>query len=340
MTVKVAINGFGRIGRITFRKLMEKSTLEVSAINDLTDVDTLAYLLKYDSVHGRFNGSVETNNDHLVVNGQTIPVYSEKDPQNLPWQDHEIDVVLESTGLFTKKEQAELHVKAGAKRVIISAPAKGDKQEISTIVMGVNDDTLDQKSRIISNASCTTNCLAPMVKVLDDNWGIENGFMTTVHAYTANQHLQDGPSKDRRRSRAAAQNIIPTSTGAADAIGDVMPHLDGKLTGMAMRIPVIDGSITDFNCTLKTTPSAEELNKVFAQDAKNKLSGIMEYTEDEIVSADIVGNPHSCIFDAPSTSIIGNLVKTIGWYDNEMGYSARCADLMEKLGKAMKVSNA
>lgn len=336
MTTNIAINGFGRIGRITFRSIMEKGNLRVQAINDLTDIDTIAYLLKYDSVHGAFPGEVKTNGSNLIINGQKIPVYAEKDPANLPWEKLGVDVVLESTGKFRKKEEAALHFYAGAKKVILSAPPKGKhKQEIPNVVLGVNDEILEQEHPILSNASCTTNCLAPMVKVLDDYWGIENGMMTTVHAYTSTQNLQDGPSKDLRRTRAATQNIIPTSTGATDAIGEVIPELEGKLTGMAMRVPVIDGSITDLNCTLKTKATTEEINKAFANEASDRLKGIMDYNEDEIVSSDIIGNDHSCIFDADSTQVVGNMVKVMGWYDNEKGYSARCAELMEKVGEKL-----
>lgn len=333
MNTNIAINGFGRIGRVTLRSLMEKGNLRVQAINDLTDIETMAYLLKYDSVHGPFPGEIKTNGSNLIINGQQIPVYAEKDPANLPWESLGVDVVLESTGKFRKKEEAALHLDAGAKKVILSAPPKGThKQEIPNVVLGVNDKILEQEHPILSNASCTTNCLAPMVKVLDDYWGIENGLMTTVHAYTSTQNLQDGPSpKDLRRARAATQNIIPTSTGATDAIGEVIPALNGKLTGMAMRVPVIDGSITDLNCTLKKKATVDEINQAFAKEASDQFTGIIGYNDDEIVSSDIIGNDHSCVFDAASTQVVGNMVKVIGWYDNEKGYSARCAELMEKV---------
>lgn len=328
--IKVAINGFGRIGRLTFRRLLEKPNVEVIAVNDLTDATTLAHLLKYDSVHGKFNGTVTVADNAIVVNGQTIKVLAEKDPANLPWAAHDIDVVLESTGRFVDSAGSSKHLAAGAKRVVISAPAKGD--DIKTVVLGVNDDKITAEDKIISNASCTTNCLAPMAKVLDDNFGIEKGYMTTIHAYTQDQNLQDGPHRDLRRARAAALSIVPTSTGAAKAVGLVLPHLKGKLDGSAMRVPVPDGSLTDLTAILKKEVTAKEINQAMKAAAEGPLKGILEYCEDPIVSADIVGNPHSCIFDAALTSVNGTLVKVVGWYDNEAGYSARTADLIARLG--------
>lgn len=327
--MKVAINGFGRIGRLAFKVLLEKPGVEVVAINDLTDNGTLAHLLKYDSVHGKFNGTVEFDDNFITVNGTKIKAIAERDPSQLPWADLGVDVVLEATGRFTKKEDASMHIAAGAKKVVISAPASGD---LKTIVLGVNDEILDGSETVVSNASCTTNCLAPMVKILDDNWGIENGFMTTIHAYTADQNLQDAPHKDFRRARAAAYSIIPTSTGAAKAVGLVMPHLAGKLNGNAMRVPIPDGSVTDFTVNLKNAATVEEINAKVKEISNGAMKGVLEYTEDPIVSIDIVGNTHSCIFDALSTQVIGNTVKVVGWYDNEAGYSNRVADLIVKIG--------
>ncbi|MCS7019638.1 MAG: type I glyceraldehyde-3-phosphate dehydrogenase [Cytophagales bacterium] len=329
--IKVAINGFGRIGRLTFKYLLEKANVEVVAINDLTDAATLAHLLKYDSIHGKFNGTVTTADNAIVVNGQSIRITAEKDPANLPWASHTIDVVLESTGRFVDSTGSSKHLAAGAKRVVISAPAKGD--DIKTIVLGVNDDKLTADDKIISNASCTTNCLAPMAKVLDDNFGIEKGYMTTVHAYTQDQNLQDGPHKDLRRARAAALSIVPTSTGAAKAVGLVLPHLKGKLDGSAVRVPVPDGSLTDLTVILKKEVTVKEINQAMKAAADGALKGILQYCEDPVVSADIIGNTHSCIFDAELTAANGALVKVVGWYDNEAGYSARTADLISRLGQ-------
>ena len=328
--MKVAINGFGRIGRLAFKCLLQKENVEVVAINDLTDNATLAHLLKYDSVHGKFNGTVDYDDNHLIVNGKRIHATAERDPAQLPWGELEVDVVLESTGRFTDPENAGKHLQAGAKKVVISAPAKGD---IKTVVLGVNDDILDGSADILSNASCTTNCLAPMVKILDDNWGVEFGFMTTVHAYTADQNLQDAPHRDLRRARAAAYSIVPTSTGAAKAVGLVLPHLQGKLMGNAMRVPVPDGSATDLVATLKSPATAEEINAAFKKAAsEGPLKGILEYTDEPLVSIDIVGNPRSCIFDSLSTMVHENTVKIMGWYDNEAGYSNRIADLIARIG--------
>lgn len=326
--MKVAINGFGRIGRLALKVLLEKPGVEVVAINDLTDNKTLAHLLKYDSVHGRFNGTVEADDQYLYINGKKIHGLAEKDPTLLPWKALGVDVVLESTGRFTDRDKAEMHLKAGARKVVISAPAKG---EDLTVVLGVNDDKLTGNETILSNASCTTNCLAPMVKVLDDAFGVESGFMTTVHAYTADQNLQDAPHKDLRRARAAAQSIVPTSTGAAKAVGLVLPHLNGKLNGNSLRVPIPDGSCTDFTVTLKKAATVAEINAAFKLAADTHLKGILQYETDPIVSIDIIGNPHSCIFDAESTLAYGNTCKVLGWYDNEAGYSNRLADLMVML---------
>lgn len=327
--MKVAINGFGRIGRHAFKFLLQKPGVEVVAINDLTDNATLAHLLKYDSVHGRFPGTVSHDDKHLIINGNPIRIYAERDPKALPWGDLGVDVVLESTGFFTSDDKAALHLQAGAKKVVISAPATGN---LKTIVLGVNDDILDGTETVLSNASCTTNCLAPMVKILDENFGIQEGFMTTIHAYTSDQNLQDAPHKDLRRARAAAYSIVPTSTGAAKAVGLVMPHLAGKLNGNAMRVPIPDGSVTDFTVNLKKAATVAEINAAMKAASEGSLKGIMEYTEDEIVSIDIVGNAHSCIFDSKLTQVIGNTAKVVGWYDNETGYSARVADLIAKIG--------
>jgi glyceraldehyde 3-phosphate dehydrogenase len=328
--IKVAINGFGRIGRLTLRALLSKENVEVVAINDLTDNATLAHLFKYDSIHGRFNGQVSSDAESITVNGRKIAAFAEKDPKNLPWGKLGIDVVLESTGRFVDEAGAGGHLTAGAKKVVISAPAKGN---IATVVLGVNENTLTGNETILSNASCTTNCLAPMAKVLDDNFGIEKGYITTIHAYTADQNLQDAPHKDLRRARAAALSIVPTSTGAAKAVGLVLPHLKGKLDGTAMRVPVPTGSLTDLTAVLKREVSADEINAAMKKAAANELKGILEYNEDPIVSTDIVGNPHSCIFDAELTAVNGTLVKVVGWYDNEAGYSARTADLIERIAK-------
>ncbi|MDC3407260.1 type I glyceraldehyde-3-phosphate dehydrogenase [Bacteroidia bacterium] len=326
--MKIAINGFGRIGRLAFKVLLEKPNVEVVAINDLTDNKTLAHLLKYDSVQGRFNGTVDFTDTHLIVNGVSIRATAERDPAHLPWKELDIDVVLESTGFFRSPEGAGKHIEAGAKKVVISAPASGD---IKTVVLGVNDDTLSGEEVILSNASCTTNCLAPMVKVLDDLIGVESGFMTTIHSYTSDQRLLDAPHSDLRRARSAALNIIPTSTGAAKAVGLVLPHLAGKLNGNSLRVPTPTGSATDFVVTLKGETSVEEVNAAFKKASEINLKGILEYTEDPIVSIDIVGNPHSCIFDSMTTMVYGNTVKVMGWYDNEAGYSNRVADLIARI---------
>jgi len=324
---KIAINGFGRIGRLTFRNLQNKSGLEVVAINDLTDTATLAHLLKYDSAHGRFNGTVSHTPNSLIVNGKEIVITAVRNPAELPWGERGIDMVIESTGIFTSQEQLKMHLTAGAKKVGLSAPAKDD---VKTIVMGVNDELLGADDVTFSNASCTTNCLAPMMKVLQDNFGVEKGYMLTVHAYTNDQSIQDAPHKDLRRARAAAVSMIPTTTGAAKAVGLVLPEMKGKLDGYAMRVPTLTGSATDVTLTLGRDVTKEEINAAMKLASETYLKGIMEYTEDPIVSADIVGNPHSCIFDAGITSANGNLVKIMGWYDNEAGYSARMADMTER----------
>ncbi len=329
MSKKIAINGFGRIGRLTFRNLLKKEGIEVVAINDLTDNATLAHLLKYDSAQGPFEGTVEATEDSLIVNGKAIHAYSERNPEALPWADLGVDMVLECTGIFRTKEKAGLHLKAGAKDVVISAPAKGDG--VQTIVLGVNDDELDRRANVFSNASCTTNCLAPVAKILNDNWGIVNGAMTTTHGYTADQKIQDAPHADLRRARAAAFNIVPTSTGAAIAVGKVLPEIKGKLFAIALRVPVITGSLIEMNVNLEKTATIEEVNAKFKEMAEGPMKGILQYTEDPIVSSDIVRNPHSSIFDAGMTNVNGNMVKVVSWYDNEAGYSARLADLTDMI---------
>lgn len=328
--IKVAINGFGRIGRISFRVMLECENIEVVAINDLTDSKTLAHLLKYDSVHGVIKADVRAEGNAIVVNGKKINVYAEKDPANLPWKSLGIDVVIESTGFFLDKESAGKHITAGAKKVIISAPA--NSSDIKTVVLGVNDNLINDSDIIVSNASCTTNCAAPMIKVLDESFGLIEGFITTVHAYTGDQRLHDAPHKDLRRARAAAVSIIPTSTGAAKAITKIFPHLDGKLGGCGMRVPVPDGSLTDITCLLSKHATVEEINAAFKKASETNLKGILQYMEDPIVSVDIIGNSHSCIYDPEFTSIVGNMIKIIGWYDNEGGYCNRLADLVKKIG--------
>ena len=332
MSIKVGINGFGRIGRNVFRVIAEREGIDVLAINDLTDARTLSILLKYDSVHGRFNGEVGTKDNALVVKGKEIRLTKERDPASLPWKELGVEVVIESTGIFTKKADCEKHLEAGAKKVILSAPAKD--QLDATIVMGINENDLKPEHKIVSNASCTTNCLGPLVKVINDSFGIEKGLMTTIHAYTNDQKVADLMHSDLRRARAAAINIIPTTTGAAKAIGEVIPELKGKLDGMAMRVPVANGSVTDLVATVKKNVSIEEINNVIKAASENELKGILEYCEDPIVSSDIIDNAHSCIFDSLSTYVIGdNLVKVIGWYDNEWGYSNRMVDLTERIAK-------
>ena len=325
---RIAINGFGRIGRLAFRQLVSRPNFQVVSINDLTDVETLAHLLKYDSIHGLFPGEVSVSNGNLVVNGSEIQISAERNPADLPWGSQNIDLVVESTGVFADAEKASAHLTAGASKVIISAPAKGD---LKTVVLGVNDDILTADDRIVSNASCTTNCLAPMAKVLNDTFGLEKGYITTIHAYTADQRLQDAPHRDLRRARAAALSMIPTSTGAAKAVGLVLPELAGKLDGMAVRVPTPTGSVTDLTATLKTEATAEQVNAALKAAAEGPMKGILQYCEDPIVSVDIVGNTHSCIVDAALTKCTGNLVKVFGWYDNEAGYATRVVDLAERL---------
>ncbi len=330
MSVRVGINGFGRIGRNFYRAAISKSSdIEVVAVNDITDSKTLALLLRYDSVLGPLQGEIKATEDEISVDGRSFKVLSERDPAALPWRDLGVDIVLESTGLFVDRDNASKHLSAGANWVVISAPAKNPDY---TVVMGVNDAGLDlSRHKLISNASCTTNCIAPMVKVLQDAFGIEWGFMTTTHAYTNDQRLLDLPHKDPRRARAAAINIIPTSTGAARALGEVIPEVKGKLDGIAMRVPVPDGSVTDLVAELAREVTADEVNAVFREAASGPLAGILEYCEDPIVSSDIVGNPHSCIFDSALTMAMGRSVKVFGWYDNEWGYSRRLVDLIEKI---------
>lgn len=329
MAVKVGINGFGRIGRLVLRRMLDLGGYDIVGINDLTDNKTLAHLLKYDSIHGRFNGEVKTTDKGISVNGDEIRITAEKDPTKLGWGDLGTDVVIESTGAFTSMDKLKLHLDGGAKKVILTAPAK-DKLD-ATVVLGVNDSILTPDMKIVSNASCTTNCLAPMAKVLDDNFKIVKGFMTTIHSYTNDQGLLDQPHKDLRRARAGAMNIIPTSTGAAKAVGEVLPHLKGKLDGFSLRVPTPDGSLTDFVCVLEKETTKEEINAAMKKASETSMKGILEYTIDPIVSSDIIGNSNSCIFDSLSTMAMGNLVKVIGWYDNEWGYSCRVVDLLKKI---------
>lgn len=327
--MRVAINGFGRIGRMFLRLALVQEDIHIVAINDLGDINTLAHLFKYDSVHRGFKGTVEVVDNTLVINGKSILILSESKPENLPWEILKIDVVLESTGKYTSKNLANLHIQAGAKQVIISAPPT-DK-DVPTVVLGVNDVQIDLRAAILSNASCTTNNVAPLVKILDDNWGVTDGYITTVHSMTGDQNLHDAPHKDLRRARAASASIIPTSTGAAKAITHIFPHLEDKLGGAGIRVPVLNGSLTDFTCILKKKTTIEEINSAFKKAAENELKAILQYTEDPIVSVDILDNPHSCVFDAQLTSIVGDLVKVVGWYDNEYGYSNRLVDLMCKI---------
>ena len=323
---KIAINGFGRIGRLTFRNLLHNPDVEVVAINDLTDAKTLAHLFKYDSSQGRFDGDVSfEGKDKLVVNGKSYALFAERDPSNLPWSKLGVDVVAECTGIFTDSDGAGKHISAGARKVVISAPAKGD---VKTVVIGVNDHELTDEHTIISNASCTTNCLAPVAMVLDKEFGIDRGFINTIHAYTADQRIQDAPHRDLRRARAGAFSIIPTTTGAAKAVGLVLPQLDGKLDGNATRVPTITGSMTDLVVILKKETTVKEINAAMKKAADTNLKGVLEYTEDMIVSADVIGSTYSSIFDANITSVNGNLVKVVSWYDNEYGYAARTAQLV------------
>lgn len=328
--IKVGINGFGRIGRLVARSILANYTdkIDIVGVNDLTDAATLAHLFKFDSSQGQFNGDVAVDGNDIIINGDRIGISAEKDPANLNWAALGAEVIIESTGFFTKKEAAEKHLTAGAKKVIISAPASGD---VKTVVLGVNDNIIDKETAIYSNASCTTNCLAPMVKVLDDSFGVVKGFMTTIHAYTGDQRLLDAPHKDLRRARSAAINIVPTSTGAAKAVGLVLPHLKGKLDGGAVRVPVPTGSLTDFVAEVGKETTAEEVLAAFKAAADGPLKGILEYSTLPLVSTDIVGNTHSCIFDADLTKVSGKMVKVVGWYDNEAGYSARTAELITRI---------
>lgn len=327
--IRVAINGFGRIGRVYLRNAIENQNIEIVAINDITDTNTLAHLLKYDSIHRAFKGEIKVEGNNLVINGKAIKVVSSKDPATLPWKENNIDTVVECTGFFLDTMSAKKHLSAGAKKVILSAPAKDD--DIKTIVLGVNGDLLLKEDVIVSNASCTTNCAAPMLKVLEQ-FEIEDAYITTVHSYTSDQRLHDAPHKDLRRSRAAAMSIIPTSTGAAKAITKIFPNLEGKIGGCGMRVPVADGSLTDITCVLKKIPTVNQINDAYKLASQTYLKGILEYTEDPIVSVDVIGNPHSALFDAEFTSVVGNLIKVIGWYDNEWGYSNRLVDLTLKMG--------
>ncbi|MCK5707973.1 MAG: type I glyceraldehyde-3-phosphate dehydrogenase [Candidatus Aureabacteria bacterium] len=330
MAIKVGINGFGRIGRNVFRLMMADGGFDVVQINDLTDAKTLAHLLKYDSTHGKYKGTVESKDGAIVVDGKEITISAIKNPAELPWGEKGVEIVLESTGVFRKREQLEMHLKAGAKKVLLTVPSK-DKID-ATIVSGVNDDDLKPEHEIVSNASCTTNCLAPLVKVLDENFGIVKGLMTTIHAYTNDQKILDFPHSDLRRSRTAAANIIPTSTGAAVAVGKVYPKLNGKLDGMAMRVPVVNGSITDFVAMLEKPATKDEINAAFKKASEGAFKGILEYCVDPIVSSDVIGNPASSIFDSLATIVMdGNMVKVVSWYDNEWGYSNRCIDLIKKM---------
>jgi len=332
--VRIAINGFGRIGRVTLRRILLRHDMELVAINDLAECANLAHLLKYDSVHGNFDGTVSCTGGKMIVNGHEIIVLNEPDPAKLPWKALQIDVVIESTGLFIEPDKALLHVhKSGARKVIISAPAKDEQEGVPYIVLGVNDHLIDRNALVISNASCTTNNVAPLIKLLNDNWGVQKGFITTVHSYTKDQNLVDGPHKDWRRGRAAAYSIVPTTTGAAKAATRIFPHLVGNLGGAGIRVPVPDGSLTDLTCTLDKSTSVEAINAVFKAAAENEMKGILEYTEDPIVSADIIGNTHSAVFDAGLTAVLGDknkLVKVVAWYDNEMGYASRLVELIEK----------
>jgi glyceraldehyde 3-phosphate dehydrogenase len=329
-----AINGFGRIGRNVLRAMTQKQVEQVQAINDLTDTHTLAHLLKWDSVHHKFSGEIGYDEENIIVRGHKIKIFKERDPANLPWKKLDVDAVLESTGFFTDREKAELHIsKAGAKRVLISAPAKNPD---ATICIGINDNIYDPaKHTVVSNASCTTNCLAPLAKVLHTKFGIEHGFMSTIHSYTNDQRILDFPHKDLRRARAAAMSIIPSSTGAAKAIGEVIPELKGKLNGGAFRIPTPDGSVTDFSAVLSKDATVDSVNAAFKEAASDKsYKGVVEYTDEELVSQDIIGNPHSCIFDSKLTIMLGSrFVKVVGWYDNEWGYSNRCVEMLEMLGR-------
>jgi glyceraldehyde 3-phosphate dehydrogenase len=330
--INIAINGFGRIGRMFFRIAHAKENFKIVAINDVMEPYTMAHLLKYDSVHKRFSGQVEFNHDHLIVDGKKILIYSEENPEGLPWKKLGIDVVIESTGKFITRDAALKHISAGARKVIISAPAKGQANDVRYIVLGVNNHMIDRMEKVISNSSCTTNNVAPLIMVLDKFWGIEKAFITTVHSYTRDQNILDGPHSDLRRGRAAAYSIVPTTTGAAKAVTHIFPHLEKNIGGAGIRVPVPDGSLTDLTCTLKHCTTIEEINQKFKEASETYLKGILEYTEDPIVSMDVIGNPHSAVFDSKLTAVLGdknNLVKVVAWYDNEVGYSYRLAELVE-----------
>ncbi len=327
--IRVAINGFGRIGRVTSRLILQRDDMELVAVNDLADAHTMAHLFKYDSVHRTYPGQVKSTDSTIEIDDQLVYVYSEREPQKLPWKDLEIDVVIEATGIFRTKDMASRHIEAGAKKVIISAPPKSE--DVTTVVIGINDDILTGDEVVVSNASCTTTCAAPLVKVLDELCGIESGYITTVHSYTGDQKLHDAPHRDLRRARAAAESIVPTTTGAAKAITKIFPHLHGKMGGCGIRVPVPDGSLTDITCIVKNPQIVSEINKAFKAAANGELKGILSYINDPVVSVDMIGNPNSCIFDAQLTSVIGNMIKVVGWYDNEAGYSNRLVDLIVKI---------
>jgi glyceraldehyde 3-phosphate dehydrogenase len=329
MAINIGINGFGRIGRLVFRRVLQQGGFNVVGINDITDAKTLAYLLKYDSVHGIFEGDVKAEANAIVVNGKQYRVTAEKDPSKLPWKELGADIIIEGTGIFTSREKLQPHITAGAKKVLLTAPAKDEID--ATVVLGVNDSVLTGKEQFVSNASCTTNCLAPMVKVLHQSFGLEQGFMTTIHSYTNDQRLLDLPHKDLRRARAAAMSIIPTTTGAARTVGKVIPELKGKLDGFSLRVPTPDASITDFVAQLKKPATREQVNEAMKQAASGPMKGILQYSEEELVSTDIIGNEHSCIFDSKLTMAMGNTVKIFGWYDNEWGFSCRVVDLLKKI---------
>ena len=332
-TIKVGINGFGRIGRLTYRALLAKTNVEVVAINDLTDAKTLAHLLKYDSVHGKFPGEVAVDGDSLVVNGKKFKVMAEKDPANLPWAALGVEIVIECTGIFRTREKMSKHLTAGAKKVLLSVPSDSKDDVDATIVLGVNDNTLTSDMKLISNASCTTNCLAPIAKVLNDSFGIKKGLMNTIHSYTNDQIILDAPHKDLRRARAAAVSIIPTKTGAAKAIGLVIPELEGKMDGFAVRVPTPDGSLVDLTCELNRDVTKDEIHAAMKAAANGPMKGVLQYVDEPLVSCHIVGNPHSSIYDSELTKVLGgNLVKVISWYDNENGYSQRLADLVVRMG--------
>lgn len=325
MAKRIAINGFGRIGRLTFRNLFNQEGVEIVGINDLTDNNTLAHLLRRDSAHGPFDADISATDEHIIVNGQKIVATAIRNPAELPWAELGVDMVLECTGIFRSKEQMQLHIDAGAKKVLVSAPAKGEG--VKTIVLGVNDDEITGDEIFMSNASCTTNCLAPVCKVISDNWGLVQGTMTTTHAYTSDQKIQDAPHSDLRRARAAAYNIVPTSTGAANAVGKVLPDIKGKLFAIALRVPVITGSLVELNVIVEKDVTVEEINETFKRYADGPMKGVLQYSEEPLVSSDIVRNPYSSIFDSKLTDVLGKMIKVVSWYDNEAGYSARLADL-------------